>query len=88
MNADQATTSADKPAIYRIRVEGQLGPQWADWFEGMTITLEAGDTLLCGIMSDQARLHGVLKKVRDLALPLVSVMRVPSSETQHTQGDF
>jgi hypothetical protein len=84
MNTGQTTASADRPATYQIRVEGQLGPQWAGWFEGMTLTLDAGDTLLCGAMPDQARLFGVLKKVRDLGLPLVSVMRMPSSETQHT----
>lgn len=73
---------------YQIRVEGELGSQWADWFEGMTITLVAGDTLLYGLLPDQARLYGVLKKVRDLGLPLVSVIRMPSDEIQHTRGNF
>jgi hypothetical protein len=59
---------------YEIRVEGHLPPQWVDWFEGLTITLEEdGDTLLTGPVTDQAALHGLLKKVRDLGLPLVSV---------------
>ena len=60
--------------IYQIRISGHLGPQWTDWFEGLTITLEEdGDTLLTGPVIDQAALHGLLKKVRDLGMPLLSV---------------
>ena len=63
--------------VYEIRITGQLGRAWTDWFEALVITLEAnGDTLLTGPVVDQAALHGVLKKVRDLGLPLVSVTRV------------
>jgi hypothetical protein len=59
---------------YQIRIKGHLGVEWADWFEGLTVTLEDnGDTLLTGPVIDQAALHGLLKKVRDLGLPLVSV---------------
>jgi hypothetical protein len=67
----------DQPIVYQIRVKGHLGSQWTDWFGGLTITLEDnGDTLLTGPMVDQAALHGLLKKVRDLGMPLISAIRV------------
>ena len=66
-----------QPPVYEIRIKGHLGSQWTDWFEGLTITLEEdGDTLLTGPVLDQAALHGLLKKVRDLAMPLISVSPV------------
>jgi hypothetical protein len=62
------------PTVYQIRVKGYLGGEWTDWFEGMTITPgENGETLLTGPVVDQAELYGLLKKVRDLGLPLLSV---------------
>jgi hypothetical protein len=67
----------NQPMVYQIRIKGHLGPQWTDWFEGLTITLEEeGETLLTGPVVDQAALHGLLKKVRDLGMPLLSVNRV------------
>lgn len=62
--------------VYEIRVKGHLSPQWVGWFEGLTITLDDGDTLLTGSVIDQSALHGLLKKVRDLGMPLLSVNRV------------
>jgi hypothetical protein len=63
--------------VYQIRLEGHLGPQWADWFGGLSITVEDnGDTLLTGPVVDQAALHGLLRKVRDLGIPLISAIRV------------
>jgi hypothetical protein len=63
--------------VYQIRLEGQLGSQWTDWFGGLAITpAEDGQTLLTGPVVDQAALYGLLKKVRDLGMPLISVNQV------------
>jgi len=73
-NELEPKTNSDQPVVYQIRIKGHLGRQWTDWFEGLTITLEEdGNTLLTGPVIDQAALHGLLKKVRDLGMPLVSV---------------
>ena len=70
-------TKQPQPKIYEIRLQGQLDARWASWFDGMTITLtEDGDTLLIGPVADQAALHGLLKKVRDLGIPLRSVSQI------------
>jgi hypothetical protein len=67
-------TDPGKPTLYQIRIKGHLGPEWSDWFEGLTVTLEEdGNTLLTGLVIDQAALHGLLKKVRGLGMSLVSV---------------
>ena len=64
----------NQPQVYQIRLKGHLDLQWIDWFGGLTITLEEdGTTLLTGPIIDQAALHGLLKKIRDLGMPLVSV---------------
>jgi hypothetical protein len=66
-----------QPMIYQIRIKGHLGRHWTDWFEGLTLTaLDNGETLLTGSVVDQAALHGLLRKVRDLGVPLLSVSRV------------
>jgi hypothetical protein len=76
-NTRNPTTDPGEPMVYQIRIKGHLGPHWSDWFEGLTITLEAnGDTLLTGPVVDQAALYGVLRKVRDVGLPLLSVVCV------------
>jgi len=70
------------PTCYEIRVEGHLPPQWADWFEGLVIMLEDnGNTLLTGPLVDQSALYGLLKKVRDAGLTLVSVSSVEHNPT-------
>jgi hypothetical protein len=80
-----------EPGLYEIRLKGHLGSQWTDWFEGLTITLEDnGDTLLTGPVIDQAALHGLLKKIRDLGMPLVSISPVepgPSTTLRTGQAD-
>ncbi len=89
-NELEPTTDPGQPVVYQIRLKGHLGREWAEWFGGLTITLaEDGDTLLTGPVADQAALHGLLKKVRDLGIPLVSVNRVEINETQpfHAQGE-
>jgi hypothetical protein len=68
------STIFDPSTIYQIRIHGSLDSRWADWFEGLEITLEEdGDTLLTGPVADQAALHGWFKKLRDLGMPIVSV---------------
>jgi len=74
LNKRNPKNDPDQPVIYEIRVKGHLGHQWTEWFGGLTITLEDnGDTVLTGPVVDQAALHGLLKKVRDLGMPLISV---------------
>jgi hypothetical protein len=73
-NELEPKSTPSQPVVYQIRLNGHLGSQWTDRFDGLTITLEEnGDTLLTGPVIDQAALHGLLKKVRDLGMPLVSV---------------
>lgn len=77
MNINPASVDHHPLGYYEIRVKGHLEPRWADWFEGMTIAAEAnGETLLSGLVVDQAALHGMLRKIRDLGMPLISVNRI------------
>jgi hypothetical protein len=72
-----------QPLVYQIRIQGHLGREWTDWFGGLTIRLtENGETLLTGPVVDQAALHGLLRKVRDLGVPLLSVSRVKPGEIE------
>jgi len=80
-NAPDPKIDSARPVIYQIRIKGQLDSQWTDWFGGLTITLEEdGDMLLTGPVVDQAALHGLLKKVRDLGLPLISVSPIEADQ--------
>jgi hypothetical protein len=73
MNRPPAGAAAG-PAHYRVRVQGELEPRWSAWFEGLEVTSdEAGQTTITGLVTDQAALHGVLTKIRDLGLPLLEV---------------
>lgn len=68
------------PDWYQLRVKGHVGPEWSEWFEGLTISWdERDDTILTGQLLDQAALHGVLNKIRDLGLPLLEVKRLSSN---------
>ena len=70
-------TEPCQPVVYQVRIKGHLGGQWQDWFGGLAISLEDnGETLLTGPVADQAALHGLLRRVRDLGMPLVSIIRV------------
>jgi len=91
-NKSNPKSNPKQPKIYQIRIRGQLGNQWSDWFEGLTITLEEdGNTLLSGPVVDQSALHGLLKRVRDLGIPLISVNRIEpeqadAGDIEHLDG--
>lgn len=78
----------DEPRTYEIRLKGHLDDKWVDWFDGLTITREDnGETVLRGLVVDQAALHGVLRKVRDLGLPLLSAMQVEPKKANGLDGN-
>src|SRR5450759_4867556 len=82
-NEINSESDPGQPLVYQIRIKGHLGRERTDWFEGLTITLEDnGETLLTGPVVDQAALYGVLKKVRDVGMPLVSVIRVTPGQAE------
>jgi len=68
--------TGDPPTFYEIRVEGVLDSRWSSWFEDLQVTSEGGRTLIAGPVPDQAALHGLLARIRDLNLPLISVQRI------------
>jgi hypothetical protein len=78
----------DQVKIFQIRIRGHLSQQWTDWFEGLTITLEEdGNTLVSGPVVDQSALHGILKKIRDLGMPLLSVNPVDAGQATNADHD-
>lgn len=86
-NTSSPDGKTNRPRVYQIRVQGHLGRLWAEWFEGLTIQLEAdGSTLLTGLVVDQAALHGILKRIRDLGLPLLSVNFVDDAPPNSVPG--
>jgi len=87
-NEINSKTDLSQPMIYQIRIKGHLRREWSDWFEGLTITVQdLGETLLTGPVVDQAALHGLLKKVRDLGMPLLSVMSVKPGQAETSNGN-
>ena len=93
LGEERSGRDTDQPMVYQIRIKGHLTSHWMGWFDGLTITLEEdGNTLLNGPVIDQAALHGILKKIRDLGLPLLSVNSVDLSQaitvdTDPDEGD-
>jgi hypothetical protein len=87
---DQRTPTPDRPEAgrYEIRLTGHLDPHWTTWFDGLSVRGEVdGTTVISGPIADQAALHGVLQRVRDLGLPLVSVNRVEGDEPTSTGAE-
>ena len=89
MKATPASTGDQyELGLYEIRIKGHLDDKWADWFEGLTITrADNGETVLYGPLVDQAALHGVLRKVRDLGVPLLSVIQVEPKPPNRSDGN-
>ena len=89
MSTTQTDSEAhQEPRLYEIRLKGHLDDRWAAWFSGLTLTREdSGETCLTGLVVDQAALHGLLRKVRDLGMPLVSVIHVEPKQANEPQTD-
>lgn len=88
-NTSDRDDEMSRPPVYEVRVKGRLGCHWTEWFEGFTIALKTnGDSLLTGPVVDQAALHGLLRKIRDLGLPLISVIEVEPERTVTTNEDI
>ena len=82
-NELEPKSTPGQPVVYQIRLKGHLGHEWTDWFGGLSITLEEdGDTLLTGPVVDQAALYGLLRKVRDVAMPLLSFVCVKPGQAE------
>ena len=86
-NEINSESDPGQPMVSQIRIKGHPGRRWTDWFGGLTIRLtDNGETLLTGSVVDQAALHGLLKKVRDVGMPLVSVMRVKPDQAERPES--
>ena len=84
----QLNPEVNQQMIYQFKLKGHLGQQWMNWFEGLTVTLEEdGNTLLSGTVVDQSALHGILKKIRDLGMPLLSMNLIDSNPADKTDPD-
>jgi hypothetical protein len=66
----------DQPTEYQIRLKGTLDSSWSEWFDGFTITAQNGEAILVGVVRDQSALHGILAKINDLGLPIISVEKI------------
>lgn len=74
------------PARYEVRVDGVLDDRWSEWFEGLQIQDQDGETILTGTLADQPALHGILDRVRDLGLSIIAVRHIPPQEKAGEQG--
>ena len=84
----KSNPDVDQQMVYQFRIKGHLGQQWINWFDGLTITLEEdGNTLLSGPVLDQSAMHGILKKIRDLGMPLLSVKPIDSDSVAKPDPD-
>jgi hypothetical protein len=72
----------DQSTPYQIRLKGALDSSWSDWFDGFTITVQGDETLLAGFVPDQSALHGILAKINDLGLPIISVEKICQTEKE------
>ena len=89
MQPKQNDPTSSNIQVYEIRLQGQLEARWEAWFDGLAITQDPdGNTLLSGPLADQAALHGLLKKVRDLGLPLLSVNPVQINQLNSKKGEM
>ena len=84
---DDQEKSSPKSYQFQVKVEGILENKWADWFDGMTISHEENNTILTGLLVDQAALYGLLKQVRDIGLNLISVTRSQPGNENEMEGD-
>lgn len=81
MHGPNVDNQHSSPIRYQIRLEGELSDQWASWFENFTMQVTPqGETYLTGTVTDQAALHGLLRRIRDLGIPLIAVVRLPADE--------
>jgi len=93
-NEQRSNLDAKQPPVYTFKIKGHLSQQWMTWFDGLAIVLEEdGNTLLSGLVIDQSALHGILKKIRDLGLPLLSVNssdpnQIFTTDTDEVKGDL
>jgi hypothetical protein len=87
MEQSNALFESVGPEHYQIRVKGQLERRWEHWFDGLQLSIDHDTTMLSGTLADQAALYGVLLKIRDLGVPLLSVQRLPFEERISTPSE-
>jgi hypothetical protein len=78
-------TSVEWPARYEVRIDGVLEARWSEWFRGMQVDTEGDETILSGSVADQPALHGILDRIRDLGLSVISVRRLPPDEREESR---